>query len=65
MGYSLGIRRDFNTIIFSKERVGCTAVSRDMEEFLEFMNNLLLIDLFLTSTFFTWLDWKTLHPDQD
>ncbi|KAG5595099.1 hypothetical protein H5410_036331 [Solanum commersonii] len=54
MGYSLGVRRAFNTIIFSEERVGCRPVSRAMEEFLELINNLLLIDLSLTSSFFTW-----------
>lgn len=35
----MGTRKNFNTIRFSKKRVGCTLVSRAMEELSEVIDN--------------------------
>lgn len=59
VGNTLGARGDFNTIRFPKERIGCTVVSRVMEEFLESTDNHFFIDLSLTLG----LDRRTLHLD--
>nr|XP_009761079.1 PREDICTED: uncharacterized protein LOC104213303 [Nicotiana sylvestris] len=45
---------DFNTIKFPEERLGCSMISRAMEEFSDFINDHFLIDLPLSGERFTW-----------
>ncbi|XP_070055395.1 uncharacterized protein LOC142179788 [Nicotiana tabacum] len=45
---------DFNTIRFPEERLGCSVISRAMEEFSDFINDHFLIDLPLSGEKFTW-----------
>nr|XP_016483106.1 PREDICTED: uncharacterized protein LOC107803833 [Nicotiana tabacum] len=50
---------DFNTIRFPEERLGCSVISRAMEEFSDFINDHFLIDLPLSGERFTWVDFRS------
>lgn len=49
---------DFNEIMFVNERIGCSSVDRGMRDFVDFGNNLEVVDIPMLGRKFTWTNYQ-------